>query len=45
MNFLVSEIVKVSDPFLAVTLPGQELLIIDFWDEPGFLPTSYIGVK
>lgn len=40
-NFLVSEIVKVSDPFLAVTFPGQRLIIVDFWNEPGFRPTTY----
>lgn len=39
-KFFVSDIAKLQDPFLAVNIPGQELLIIDFWDEPGFRPIT-----
>ena len=39
-KFFVSEISRVADPFLAVTFPGQTLLIVDFWAEPGFRPVT-----
>ena len=39
-KFFVSDIAQVADPFLAVTIPGQALMIVDFWDEPGFRPIT-----
>lgn len=39
-KFFVSDISTAQDPFLAVTIPGQTLTIIDFWDEPGFRPIT-----
>lgn len=37
-RFFVSDIKLVQDPFLAVGFDGTELLVVDFWDEPGFKP-------
>lgn len=39
-RFFVSELahLNVPDPFLAVGFDGTELLVVDFWDEPGFKP-------
>lgn len=39
-KFFVSDIAELQDPFLAVNIPGQKLLIVDFWDEPGFRPIT-----
>ena len=37
-KFFVSAISDVKDPFLGVTFPGQVLIIVEVWDEPGFRP-------
>lgn len=39
-KFFVSSIGTHPDPFMAVTFPGQPLVIVDFWNEPGFRPTK-----
>ena len=37
-KFFVSDISGVEDPFLLVTFPDVDPVIIDFWNEPGFRP-------
>lgn len=38
-KFFVSDISLVKDPFLLVTFPDVDPVIVDFWNEPGFLPS------